>query len=149
MKQFFLSILTCVMITNTLSGQDLAITDQQEKAINTLIDQYAQARETKDSVLLKRILSPDVDQLVSTGVWRRGLETSMKGMLRSSARNPGERTITIDNLRLVSPETAIVDCRYEIQQSDGSIRKMWSTFIMVSQHGKWQITAIRNMLPRN
>jgi hypothetical protein len=40
----------------------------------------------------------------------------------------------------------IADARYEIQNADGTARKMWSTFIVVYQDDAWKITAIRNML---
>ena len=41
-----------------------------ERDIYSLIDKYSQAREKKDSVLLKSILMTDIDQLVSSGEWR-------------------------------------------------------------------------------
>jgi uncharacterized protein YxjI len=50
---------------------------------------------------------------------------------------------------MINPTTAIVDCRYEIQNTDGTVRKMWSTFLVVAEKEKWKITAIRNMLPAN
>jgi hypothetical protein len=90
---------------------------------------------------------PDVDQLVSTGEWRDGIQSSVKGMLRSSASTPGTRTLTVEKIRLASSSSAIVDCRYEIKNDDGSLRKMWSTFVVVAEKGGWKISAIRNMLP--
>jgi len=40
-----------------------------------------------------------------------------------------------------------VDARYEIQNADGTTRKMWDTFIVVLDNDAWKISAIRNMLP--
>ena len=134
-------------ISVTLSAQQKPPTDKQKKDITALIDNYSLARENKDTVLLKAILMPDVDQLVSTGEWRDGIQSSVKGMLRSSASTPGTRTLTVEKIRLVSSSSAIVDCRYEIKNDDGSLRKMWSTFVVVSEKGGWKISAIRNMLP--
>ena len=37
--------------------------------------------------------------------------------------------------------------RYEIQNADGSVRKMWSSFVVVDDKKTWKITAIRNMEP--
>ena len=121
----------------------------QRKAIAFLIDQYSLARETSDTVLLKTILTTDVDQLVSTGEWRNGLGTAVQGMLKSSAGSPGTRTLTIDKIKLFSAAVAIVDCKYDIQNADGSSRKMWSSFIVVAEKWIWKISAIRNMLPAN
>lgn len=119
----------------------------KEQPLHALIDQYAKARETKDTVLLREILTDDIDQLVSTGEWRRGFETARQGMQRSSSANPGGRTLTVDQVRFLNDKTALIDARYEIQNADGSMRKMWSTFIAVYDGNRWKITAIRNMLP--
>ena len=118
-----------------------------KKKLSLLIDKYSEAREKRDTVLLKSILTPDVDQLVSTGEWRNGINASVKGMLRSSASSPGTRTLNIEKTRLLNANCAIVDCKYEIKNADGTPRKMWSTFIVVSDNGVWKISAIRNMLP--
>lgn len=123
------------------------VPNDQQKLIAVLIDQYSEARESRDTTLLKNILTTDVDQLVSTGEWRYGIDASVKGMLKSSANTPGTRTLHIEKTRMLTPNSAIVDCRYEIQNTDNTIRKMWSTFIVVADKGVWKITAIRNMLP--
>lgn len=119
----------------------------QQKAIAALIDQYSEARERRDTSLLKNILTTDVDQLVSTGEWRNGIDASVQGMLKSPANTPGTRTLHIEKTRMLTPNSAIVDCRYEIQNTDNTIRKMWSTFIVIEDKEAWKITAIRNMLP--
>ena len=119
----------------------------QEKAITQLIDQYSLAREKIDTVLLKSILTPNVDQLVSTGEWRVGIKSAVDGMLKSSAGSSGTRTLSIDKIQMLSATSAIVDCRYDIQNADGSIRKMWSSFIVVDEKKVWMIRSIRNMLP--
>ncbi|MGV2831970.1 DUF4440 domain-containing protein [Myxosarcina sp. GI1(2024)] len=85
--------------------------------------------------------------MVSSGEWRRGIETAVEGMLRSSNRNPGQRTITVEQIRFLDSEVAVVDTRYKIQLEDGDVRNLWSTFLVVRQEGEWKIAAIRNMSP--
>ena len=108
-----LSHLACIMI---LCGQDIKVNDKQQKAITSLIDQYSQAREKRDTVLLKTILTPDVDQLVSTGEWRVGMNAAVEGMMKSSANSPGTRTLHIERIQTITSSSAIVDCRYEIRK---------------------------------
>ncbi|MFN3997828.1 SgcJ/EcaC family oxidoreductase [Algoriphagus sp.] len=124
-------------------------TEQKEDAvkIHQLIDQYSQARETQDTVLLKSILTEDIDQLVSSGEWRNGITESLKGMQNSTQSNPGSRILKIDKIKFLADEIALVDCRYTIKTPDGNERKMWSSFMVISHNGKWKITAIRNMNP--
>jgi hypothetical protein len=146
MKNIFLLLLFNATGTLFLQAQNIP-NDKQKKDISSLIDQYSQAREKRDTILLKNILTTDVDQLVSTGEWRNGIASSVQGMLKSSANAPGTRTLTIDKIRMINSTSAIVDCKYEIQNTDGTLRKMWSSFIVVSDKGRWKISAIRNMLP--
>ncbi|MEO8853337.1 MAG: hypothetical protein ABI359_06140, partial [Ginsengibacter sp.] len=75
-------------------GQHSKLTDSQRKNITKLIAHYSHARETKDTILLKKILTTDVDQLVSTGEWRSGIGAAVEGMMKSSTNNPGSRTLT-------------------------------------------------------
>jgi hypothetical protein len=140
-------LLLLALLTSTLCVSGQALTDDQRKAIQSLIDTYSQAREKQDTVLLKSILTDDIDQLVSNGEWRTGIPSAVKGMVNSSSNNPGKRTLTIDRIRLTSKTTGIVDCRYEIRNTDGAVRKMWSTFVVVLDKKRWKISAIRNMLP--
>lgn len=147
MKQCIILVLLNVMIATCGWAQDSSGSNQQQRDISSLIDQYAEAREKQDTVLLKSILTDDIDQLVSSGEWRSGIRAAIQGMQGSSSSNPGKRTLTVDKIRFLSPETAIVDARYEIQNPDGSIRKMWSTFMVIYQADRWKIAAIRNMLP--
>jgi uncharacterized protein (TIGR02246 family) len=142
-------LLFCIFLTGMVSLHSRAQkTDtQKEQPLYSLIDQYAQARETRDTLLLSQILTDNIDQLVSSGEWRRGIQIAKEGMLRSSSANPGDRTLKVDHVRFLNEKTALIDARYEIANSDGTIRKMWSTFIVINENNRWKITAIRNMLP--
>ena len=147
MKNIVLLLLLTLTGVSFLYAQNSTPDDHQRKAIASLIDQYSEVREKRDTVLLKTILTTDVDQLVSTGEWRNGIGSSVEGMLKSSINSPGTRTLNIEKIRMLNPNSAIVDCKYEIQNKDGTTRKMWSTFIVLSDKKVWKISAIRNMLP--
>jgi hypothetical protein len=147
MKHMFLFLFLNAVGHCVLHAQDQTVNSRQKKDIYSLIDNYSLARENRDTLLLKSILTTDVDQLVSSGEWRNGIAASVKGMLNSSATTPGARTLTIEKIRLLDAISAIVDCKYEIKNTDNSSRKMWSSFIVVSDKGIWKISAIRNMVP--
>ena len=147
MKNILFLLLLNLLFASLLYGQNSIPDDNQKKAMVALIDQYAQAREKRDTALLKTILTSDVDQLVSNGEWRNGINTAVQGMLNSSLTNPGTRTLKVDKIRMINSTCAIVDCRYEIQNADGTARKMWCSFIVVDDKKTWKITAIRNMEP--
>jgi uncharacterized protein (TIGR02246 family) len=143
------SCLLLLLLSNAVAGyaQFAKLTDRQRQSITAVINQYSQARESRDTLLLKKILTTDVDQLVSTGEWRTGMAEAVQGMMKSSATNPERRTLTVDKIRLVTTNSAIVDCRYDIANANGDPKKMWSSFIVVADKNVWKISAIRNMLP--
>ena len=147
MKNLLFIAFFSLIISNTLYARNMVTEDNEEKEILTLVATYLHARETGDTILLKSILTADMDQLVSSGEWRYGKKGAMKGMIGSSEKNPGKRTLTVKNVRFLSSEIAIADARYIIQNADGTERKMWSTFITVYDNKMWKITAIRNMNP--
>lgn len=115
--------------------------------IHHLINHYSEAREKQDTLLLKSILTDEVDQLVSSGEWRTGIRESVDGMLRSSTANPGTRTLEVEKIRFLEDEIALVDCRYIIKNPNGTERNMWSSFVVVFHKKSWKIAAIRNMNP--
>lgn len=146
MRNIFLPILL-LAVTLCSVAQNTQIPERQRNQILKLIDQYSLARDNRDTTLLKTILAPRIDQLVSTGEWRIGTEAAVEGMLRSSSGNPGRRILVVDRIRMLARNCAIVDCRYEIASENGESRKMWSSFTVVKDRGTWKIAAIRNMLP--
>jgi uncharacterized protein (TIGR02246 family) len=147
MKTSLQLLAVAILVPGLAVAQGVRITEKQEKDIRGLVDTYSAAREAQDRTLLESILTADIDQLVSSGEWRRGKEGSMQGMGRSSEANPGTRTLTVEHVRLLSPEVALADARYVIRSPQGATRNMWSTFVVVQTDGKWRISAIRNMLP--
>jgi uncharacterized protein (TIGR02246 family) len=142
-----LLILALLLFPLTVSSQ--IILDKKEKSaqIVELISLYSEARERRDTVLLTKILTDDIDQLVSNGEWRNGVQEAIRGMQQSSSSNPGTRTLEIEKIRFLSDEIALVDCRYIIKNPDGSERNLWSSFTVILYDSRWMISAIRNMSP--
>ena len=131
-----------------MAQKELKHLDHHETAIHKLISDYQQAREKSDAESLRDLLTKDADQLVSSGVWRKGRGNLVEGMQRSSQTNRGKRSINVEQIRFLSREVAIADARYIIADRDGiRDRKMWSTFVVKHSDEKWRISAIRNMLP--
>jgi uncharacterized protein (TIGR02246 family) len=126
----------------------LAQSSADDSAIRELVKNYLAARGHNDPKAVRALFTPDADQLVSSGEWRKGREAIVKGTLASSRNTGGTRTIAVKNIRLVTPDVAIADGAYELSGlKGGTTRDMWSTFIMKRESGGWRIAAIRNMLP--
>ena len=85
-----------------------------EAAIRQVVHKYLDAREHRDAKAVADVFTPDADQLVSTGEWRRGREALVRGTLASSESTGGRRTITIQTIRLLAPGVALADGPYEL-----------------------------------
>ena len=119
-----------------------------DAAIRDVVKRYSDARNANDAKTLESLFVADADQLVSSGEWRRGRDAVVKGSLASSASSSGQRTFTIETVRLLAPTVAIVDSRYEIGGTGGAApRSMWAAWLLVKTADGWRIGAIRNMLP--
>ena len=106
------------------------------------------AREARDPGAIEPLFTADADQLVSDGTWRRGRDELVRGMLESSRRTGGRRSIAVESVRLLSPEVAVADGRYkQAGLAGGGDREMWTTILLRRESGGWRIAGIRNMLP--
>ncbi len=128
--------------------QPTATPAADDAAIRDVVKKYVDAREQRDPKAVEALFTADADQLVSSGEWRKGRPALVTGTMASSARTGGTRTVTIETVRMIAPNVAIADGRYEIAGlAGGATRQMWSTFVMTKDKDGWRITAIRNMLP--
>lgn len=119
-----------------------------EAAIRELVAKYVDARERIDPRSVEELFTEDADQLVSSGEWRKGRDAVVRGTMESSRRSAGKRTITVESIRMLAENAAIVDGRYELTGlAGGATRSMWTTLVMKRNEKGWRIAGIRNMLP--
>jgi len=147
-----LAILFCLVSLTTWSVQDGArrtgTGGNEDAAIREIVGKYVDARERIDPKAVEELFTSDADQLVSSGEWRRGLDAVVRGTMASSKSTGGKRTITVETIRMITPEVAIVDGRYELTGlAGGATRSMWTTLVLKRTEKGWRISAIRNMLP--
>jgi len=145
MRPFVLSTIAVGFVVITLSAQTSP--EQDEQKIRTVVAEYMAARNENSPDAVRKLFTPDADQLVSTGEWRKGLNDLVRGTSASSRKEAGKSSITVEAVRLLDNDVSIVDGRYRTVSLNGATRDMWTTFIMKRVGPDWRITAIRNMLP--
>ncbi len=119
-----------------------------EAAVRDVVRRYVDAREARDAKAIGALFTADADQLVSSGVWRKGHDEVVRGTLASSEATGGKRTIAVESVRFLDANVAIADGRYEISGTNaGATRKMWTSIVCIRKPDGWHIAAIRNMLP--
>jgi uncharacterized protein (TIGR02246 family) len=115
-----------------------------EAAVRDIVRRYTEARELSDPKAIEALFTSDADQYTTSGEWRRGVPQLVKGMLETSARNPGARSIAVAAVRFITPDVAIVDGEYK---TGTDARQLWTTLTVKREPGGWRIAAIRNMSP--
>ena len=68
-------------ITAVLSLAQEPAGSGDEGAIRDLVRRYVEARERIDPESVAALFTPDADQLVSTGEWRRGRDEVVRGTM--------------------------------------------------------------------
>lgn len=145
-KIILLSLL--VAMSNLAYSQQSRVSQDDQATIRQLIAQYLATRLQDDEQALRNLLTDDVDQLPTSGILRTGIDAVTEGSLETSDRTGGDRSITIESIRFVHPDVAIVDGPYDIvNQLDGPNRHYLTSFVVIRQGEDWKITAIRNMQP--
>lgn len=139
-----LLILICVLAAIRVMAQQPAAAKADEAAVRDIVQRYTEAREANDPKAIELLFTADADQYTSAGEWRRGLPAVVKGMLATSASNPGIRAITVQAVRFVTPDVAIVDGEY---RTGTATQRLWTTLVVRREAKGWRIAGIRNMAP--
>jgi uncharacterized protein (TIGR02246 family) len=148
-----LVLLVCIVSIALLLAQDSARGKDEDRskddaAIREVVSKYVDARERVDPKAVEELFTSDADQLVSSGEWRKGRDAVVRGAMASSNSTGGKRTITVESVRMLTPDVAIADGRYELTGlAGGATRSMWTTLVLKRTEKGWRISAIRNMLP--
>ena len=141
-----LVVLTAVTVPSGASAQADRAAD--EAAVRAVIKAFIDTREKNDAAGLAALLTPDVDQRQTSGNMRSGRDAVVSGTMQTQQSTGGSRTISIDSLRFVGADVAMVDGRYDsVGRSDGTDQRMLTSMVLRREGGSWKIAAIRNMLP--
>jgi uncharacterized protein (TIGR02246 family) len=139
-------LVLCLTAPGPGAAKSSAAQSSDDAAVRTVVRTYVNARELRDPAAIETIFTADADQHTTSGEWRRGRPEVIRGSMESSKRTPGNRSITVETVRFITPDVAIADGPYEISL-DGNVRRMWTTIVLEREGGAWRIAAIRNMVP--
>jgi uncharacterized protein (TIGR02246 family) len=140
------TLILVVLVASPTAAGPSSVQSADEEAVRTIVRSYVNARDLQDPAAIEALFTADADQHTTAGEWRRGRPEVIRGSLASSKQNPGDRRITVETVRFITPDVAIADGPYEIT-TDGSVRRMRTTIVLARERGAWRIAAIRNMVP--
>src|SRR3954471_15520470 len=136
MRTFLGSLIFLGFCFGTASAQTPSQHDQQK--IRSVVAEYMAARNENLPEAVRKLFTPDADQLVSTGEWRKGLTDLVRGTSLSSRKEAGKSSITVEAVRLVDKDVSIVDGRYRTVGVNGAIRDIWTTLVLKRVGTDWR-----------
>ena len=97
-----LLVLLCIATATAAAAQSRA-SAADEAAVRDIVRRYTQARELNDPKAIEALFTESADRYTTSGDWRRGVQALVKGMLETSAINPGKRAINIAAVQICDP----------------------------------------------
>jgi uncharacterized protein (TIGR02246 family) len=133
---------------HSASAREAADRSTDEAAIRRTVQAFIDTRESDDRAGLTALLTPEADQLVTSGNMRAGRNAVVDGSLNTTASTGGRRQISMETIRFLSSDIAIGDGPYDVvDRVSGPDRHYRTTIVFQRVDGEWRITAIRNMRP--
>lgn len=130
-----------------LASPALAQTAADETAVRKLVGQYAAPPQPTNAEPVGAMFTEDADQVTIYGDWRRGRAAIVPGLLRAWQNQTGKRSLTIENVRFLNPDTAIADGPYVVTPPNGPPQRNWMAVVVSRTPAGWRIAGIRTALP--
>ncbi len=134
-----------IAVDGVAIAQEAPDRSADESAIRQVTREYILRRDNNDEAGLRALLSPNVDQRLTSGRMRTGLEAVVSGSLQSTQNSGGKRVISLESIRFLGADVAIANGSYDsLGRADGTDLHMQTTMVFWRVDGEWTIDAIRN-----
>jgi uncharacterized protein (TIGR02246 family) len=119
---------------------------EDELAIRKVLADTTAAFNQHNRYLNPEATTDDFDLVNPPGTYTSG-KADLQDAFRGAFRN-ARMVATVDRIRFIRPDVALVDGTFEISGSEISpAPKGLRTIVMVKENGRWMITALRQMIP--
>lgn len=121
---------------------------KEEDAIRRAVANLQQAWNSHDPKSMGPDLTEDADLVIPPGNYLSGKTRIQAGVEESlPALQNAQIVYTVDHIRFLKPDVALVDSRFEILGSTLPKEEGLTTLVMTNQGGRWLLAAQRLMIP--
>lgn len=139
-------VCTLVSVSALLCAAGTKGSPEDESAIRKVLAEDTTAFNEHRPSLIAEATTDDFDLVNPPGTYSSG-KPDLQKAFRGAFRN-AKMVATVDRIRFIRPDVALVDGKFEISGSDISpAPKGLRTFVLVKENGRWMITALRQMTP--
>ena len=130
--------LACGALAATVLGAPI-----DEAAIRANVAAYESAWNKRDAAGVTQTYAPDADVIVMDGPRTAGQAAIRRRLDGDFSTLPSTTriTLTLTNIRAVTPDTAVVDTIARF--NEGTVRENRGTSLFVRRDGKWLVAALR------
>lgn len=145
MRSITFIAITAVVLLGLVNAHAQVGTPADEAAIRTILDARNAAYNRHDAKAMTSVYAADVDLFTGTGRYLRGRAELERyyAELFNGADKTAVVTISMVNLRFLTPDVALLDIDGTVTGRDDGTARNHATWTYAKRNGKWEVVAIR------
>lgn len=139
----FVAALWCALTSAT--GTWATEAEEESAAIRARVESYVQAYNQHDATAVASLWAEDAVYVDSDTGQRHEGRAAIEGMFLAlfQSDEASQLAVTIDSIRLITPDVAIEDGRAQISSGGGEPLSTSYTAVHVKQKGQWYLDSVR------